>query len=140
MRTIRRGMGSLALLVFLGSVSPAVAQPAWQRDRGEGIATSLFGTYVRRGELLVYPFYEYTLARDSEYKPAELGFGVEHDYRAKRTDHEALIFVSYGLTDRLAVELESALWTRAIQHKATDDASAMPATLKESGLGDTEGQ
>src|SRR5207247_1047166 len=101
---------------------------------------SMFGTYVRSGEILIYPFYEYTLARDQEYKPAELGYGVEHDFRAKRTDHEALIFVSYGFSDRIALEFESTLWTTATQRKGADDPSAMPARLEESGLGDTEGQ
>ena len=49
----------------------------YQVQRGEGVATSLFGTYVQGGELLVYPFYEYSANHDQEYKPAELGFGLE---------------------------------------------------------------
>ena len=57
--------------------------PSYLRDRGTGIATSLFGTYVRKGELLVYPFYEYTRNEDQEYSPNELGYGIDTDYRAK---------------------------------------------------------
>jgi hypothetical protein len=34
-------------------------RPTYLEDRGTGIPTSMFGTYVRRGELLVYPFFEY---------------------------------------------------------------------------------
>ena len=30
--------------------------PMYLRDRGEGVATSMFGTYIRRGEWIVYPF------------------------------------------------------------------------------------
>src|SRR5438034_3302288 len=33
-------------------------------DRGDGIHTSLFGTYVRKHELLVYLFYEYTRSEE----------------------------------------------------------------------------
>src|SRR3989442_8563130 len=49
--------------------------------------------------------------RDAEYKPSELGFGLDRDFRAKREDHEALIFAAYGITDSLAVEFESAVYT-----------------------------
>ncbi len=135
-----------AVLVFcltLGLAPPAWSEtelPTYLRDRGEGLPTSLFGTYVREKELLVYAFYEYTLNRDQEYKPEELGFNLDRDFRAKRTDHEALLFVSYGLARSVAFELESAVFTTATQRKATDDPSGMPTRFKESGLGDTEGQ
>lgn len=33
--------------------------PFYLKDRGTGIPTSMFGTYVRKEEVLVYPFYEY---------------------------------------------------------------------------------
>src|SRR5262245_26948491 len=109
-------------------------------DRGPGVTTSMFGTYVEHRELVLYTFYEYTLNRNQEYKPEELGFGDPHDYRARRTDHEALVFFSYGVTPDLAIEGESALWTTATQEKSPQDPSAMPSRLKESGFGDTEGQ
>ncbi len=109
-------------------------------DRGDGIHTSLFGTYVRKNELLVYLFYEYTRNRDAEYKPSELGFGLDRDFRGKREDHEALIFAAYGITDSLAVEFESAVYTTASQSKSRDDFSSMPQTFRESGVGDTEAQ
>jgi len=109
-------------------------------DRGDGVHTSLFGTYVRKNELLVYLFYEYTRNRDAEYKPSELGFASDQEFRAKKEEHEFLIFAAYGITNSLAVELESAVFTQASQSRASGDTSAMPRTFSESGVGDTEGQ
>ena len=57
---------------LLGQSSPQATQP-WLADRGTGVATSLFGTYVNKGQLLVYPFLEYYVNNDYEYKPEELG-------------------------------------------------------------------
>src|SRR5690242_3521818 len=68
--------------------------PPWLYDRGEGVHNSMFGTYTRKNELQVYLFYEYTLNHDQEYKPEELGFVGTKDFRAKRTDHEFLIFAA----------------------------------------------
>lgn len=127
----------------LASAIPAAAAddlPVYLRDRGRGVQTSLFGTYVEKGEFLFYPFYEPTFNSDQEYKPAELGYSLEQDFRAKRTDHEALVFLAYGFSDRLALEVESALYTTATQHKAADDPSSMPNELTESGLGDTQAE
>src|SRR5947208_8702026 len=109
-------------------------------DRGDGVHTSLFGTYVRKNELLVYLFYEYTRNRDAEYKPSELGFASDQEFRAKKEEHEFLIFAAYGITNSLAVELESAVFTQASQSRASGDTSGMPRTFSESGVGDTEGQ
>lgn len=52
---------------------------------------------------------------------------------------EALFFVGYGLTENLAFEIEAAA-IHASLDKSPTDASAMPARLTESGLGDVEGQ
>ena len=73
----------------------------------------MFGEYVRKGELLVYPFYEFTSFGQFEYKPAELGFGLDQDFRGKFREHEANFFLAYGVSDRVALELESALFTTA---------------------------
>jgi hypothetical protein len=97
----------------------------------------MFGDYVRSGELKVYPFYEYT-SQKLEYKPSELGFGLDQDFRGEFRGHEALIFLVYGLSDRLAVEFESAVFTSAKLRKDPSDPSAMPAVLRESGFGDTQ--
>jgi hypothetical protein len=136
-------IGALALAFLLDDAAVARASedlPVYLRDRGTGVSTSLVGTYVRGGELLVYPFYEYTVNKDQEYKPAELGYGVEHDYTAKRTDHEALLFLAYGITKDIGFEFESALWTTSTQHKAPADTSALPSRLIESGFGDTQAE
>jgi hypothetical protein len=132
----------LGLFAALCVAAPVGAEdlPSYLQDRGTGVATSLFGTYVRGGELLIYPFYEYTKNKDQEYKPSELGFKGEQDYRGELTEHEALIFLSYGISENVALEVESALWTTVTQHKAPDDTSAVPARLKESGFGDTQAE
>jgi hypothetical protein len=107
-------------------------------DRGPGLATSLFGTYVESGELLVYPFYEYTKTGSFEYQPQELGYPGGDDYLGEVVEQEYLFFLAYGISDRLAIELEGAVYARATFDKATDDPSALPARLEESGLGDVE--
>jgi len=134
--------GALVAGAFLvpSGASASEDPPSYLRDRGTGIATSLFGTYVRHGELLVYPFYEYTKNNDQEYKPSELGFAGEHDYRGESTEHEALIFLSYGLSENVMVEFESALYSSSTLHKAAEDTSSVPARLKESGFGDTQAE
>lgn len=121
---------------------PADAEPRpdFLRDRGTGIQTSLFGTYVRGGELLVYPFYEYETNDADEYHPGELGFQGDEDFLGKLDTHELDLYLGYGLTDRVAIELEAQLYTSAHFSKAPDDPSAVPARIEESGLGEIESQ
>lgn len=111
----------------------------WLVDRGPGMATSMFATYVRPGELLLYPFFEHYRDRDFEYKPSEFGGVGDRDFRGRFRANEALFFVAYGISDRLAVEAEVAT-VRAVFRKAADDPSAIPDEIRESGLGDVEGQ
>ena len=113
--------------------------PRYLRDRGTGVATSMFGTYVRKGELLFYPFGEWYVDRDLEYKPSELGYGVPEDYRGRYEASEALLFFGYGLTDDLALEVEGAVISAELE-KAPNDPSAMPNEIEEHGLGDVEAQ
>ena len=126
------------------SPRPASAQqPYYLYDRGDGIPTSLLGTYVRKGELLAYSFYEYTRDSTNEYKPSEMGFKgprAGEDFFGKLEQHEFLLFFAYGFTDWLAVEFESAVYTTATLKKAKSDPSTMPKKLREDGLGDTEMQ
>jgi hypothetical protein len=142
----RRGVIAGSFLVALGLTTGALPPDAWgqegfdrSRDRGPGLPTSMFGTYIQRGELLVYPFFEYYHDNNAEYSPNELGFGLDRDFRGKYRASEGLIFLGYGVSDRLAVELEAAVIS-AKQEKSPDDPSSMPAEVKESGLGDVEGQ
>jgi hypothetical protein len=128
---------SISLPTFAGAQQQLAP---WLADRGTGIATSMFGEYVRNGELLVYPFYEFTSFHEMEYKPSELGFGVDQDFRGKFREHEANFFLAYAINDRVALELESALFTSAKLWKDPSDPSAMPATIQESGFGDTQAE
>ena len=109
-------------------------------DRGAGLPTSLFGTYVEDGELLVYPFYEYTKTSAFEYKPSELGFPGEADFLGETVEQEFLLFLSYGFGDRFSVELESAVYAKTTFDKAPDDPSLVPAHIEESGFGDVDMQ
>jgi hypothetical protein len=115
--------------------------PSWLRDRGTGVATSMFGTYVKKGELLVYPFLELYYDHNAEYQLHELGYGPPEDvdYRARYTATEGLLFLGYGITDDLAIELEAAVISARLE-KAPNDPSARPETIEESGLGDVEAQ
>ncbi|MGH7452147.1 MAG: hypothetical protein ACRENG_12430 [bacterium] len=113
--------------------------PPYLRDRGPGMPVSMFGTYVRTGELKIYPFYEYYRDNDLEYKPSDFGNGLEEDFRGRYRAHEGLFFFGYGISDRVAVEFEAA-YISAKLTKSKDDPSAMPNLLEESGLGDVEGQ
>ena len=114
--------------------------PPYLADRGEGIPTSLFGTYVGKGEFIVYPFYEYTKTTAFEYKASELGFVGETDFLGQTVEQEYLVFLGYGFTKRLAVELEMALYATTTFDKAAGDPSGVPAQMKESGLGDVDMQ
>jgi hypothetical protein len=129
------GLVALALLALPGAARAADAPHL--ADRGTGVATSMFGTYVRPGEWLVYPFFEYYRDHDYEYKPSELGFDYDQDLRGRYRASEGLLFVGYGIDDRFAIEAEAAV-IRARLERAPDDPSSMPATLEESGLGDVQ--
>jgi hypothetical protein len=132
------------MLVVMGLMAPArgAAQedlPYYLQDRGPGVASSMFGTYIDRGELFIYPFYEYYHDSDLEYDPAEFGFVLDQDFRGKYEANEVLLFAGLGVTDWLALEVEAA-WISASLTKSPADTSAQPNELKESGLGDVEAQ
>jgi hypothetical protein len=131
-------------IAFLAAAAPARGEestsPPYLADRGPGIPTSLFGTYVEPGQWLVYPFYEYTRTPKYEYHPSELGFTGSTDFLGKTFEHEALLFVSYGLSDRLAFEVEGALYSKVRFEKAPEDPSDVPPVIEESGFGDLDMQ
>jgi hypothetical protein len=118
----------------------SAAPPSWLADRGPGLSMSQFGTYIRPGELLVYPFYEYTRTPRFEYHPSELGSTGSKDFLGSLVEQEGLLWVAYGFSDRVALELEAALWSKTTFEKAPDDPSDLPSRFSESGLGDVEGQ
>ncbi len=134
----------LTLVLTMSGAAPAAAQestqsPPYLQDRGTGVATSMFGTYVRRGELVVYPFFEAYVDDNLEYKPEEYGYRGDLDFRGRYRAKEALLWAAYGFTDRLVVEFETAV-IRATFDKAPDDPSGLPSRVVQSGLGDVEGQ
>lgn len=145
--TSNLAIGLVVLVALLGpegawaqtEAKPAPAPPDRLRDRGDGLPTSMFGTYVRRGELLLYPFFEHYRDADFEYTPSELGGSGEEDYRGRYRANEGLLFFAYGVSDMLAVEFEAAVISAAFD-KSPSDPSALPLRIEESGLGDIEGQ
>lgn len=133
--------GTVLLGVFLApSAASGQGLPFYLKDRGPGIPTSMFGTYVQKGEVILYPFYEYYYDNNLEYKPDELGFGLDQDFRGRYRASEALFFAAYGITNNLALELEGAMITATLR-KSPDDTSGLPSPYKEKwGLGDVQAQ
>ena len=143
---MKRAAFFLVILVIAGvflldscTVSAQSDLPYFLKDRGEGIPLSMFGTYIDKGEFIVYAFYEYYYDQDAEYSPEELGYGLDRDFRARYRAHEGLIFLGYGMTEELAFEFEAAIIS-AKQFKSKDDPSNMPDKVEEKGVGDVESQ
>lgn len=111
--------------------------PRYLRDRGTGVPSSVFGTYVQPGQFLVYPFFEYVINSNAEYNPADYGYVGEQDYRGELVIFEELLFLGYGISDRWSVEMEAAI-TQTSLEKSPEDTSNFPNKLEESGLGDVE--
>jgi hypothetical protein len=129
----------LAVACLVSVAAFAEDLPFYLKDRGPGIPTSMFGTYVEKGQLILYPFYEYYYDNNYEYKPSELGYGLDQDFFGHYRESEVQGFFAYGLTNNLAIEAEVA-WTSATLYKSPSDTSSMPATLHEQGQGDIQAQ
>jgi hypothetical protein len=133
----------LVLAVFLAAplnVSAPRAEeqvPLYLRDRGTGVPTSMFGTYIRKGEFIFYPFFEYYINSDEEYAPSDLGFQGDTDYRGEYTANEGLVFLGYGLTEDLAFELEAGVIDATLK-SSPEDSSNVPDEISESGLNEVE--
>jgi hypothetical protein len=138
-RLLARSLHFVACALVVSSPAFAQELQPFLRDRGTGVSTSMFGTYVDRGQLLLYPFFEYT-AQNLEYKPSEMGYGVADDFRGKYREREYQLFVGYGVTERLALELEASLYTVGSLRKSSKDPSALPPNIRESGLGDVQAE
>ncbi len=131
---------TIAIAVIPSGGAPAAQElPAYLRDRGTGVRTSLLGSYVRQGELAVYSFFEYYSDRNLEYKPSELGYGLAKDFRGRYRASEGLLFFGYGLTQDIVLEFEGAVISAELR-KSPSDTATVPARIRESGLGDVEGQ
>jgi hypothetical protein len=137
MNTIR---GLAAAILLLAGAAVHAEEPEYLADRGSGIPMSQFGTFVEPGERDLYLFYEYTRTTEFEYHPSELGSTGGTDFLGRLTENEGLLYFAYGLSERLAFELEGALYAKTTFEKAADDPSDLPPRFSESGLGDVEGQ
>lgn len=135
----------IMLLIILMAVilqpveSFAQEEPVYLQDRGTGIPMSIFGTYVRDSELLFYPFYEYYYDSNLEYEPFDFGLPSMQEFRGQYQAHEFLIFLGYGISDRLALEFEAGVITATLT-KSENDTSALKSMFTESGISDVEGQ
>ena len=135
----RSAIGAGALHAQATAQPAAPAAPSYQRDRGAGLPTSMFGTYIKHGELIVYPFFEYYKDNNFEYKPSELGYPGEEDYRGRFHASEGVFLLAYGLSENWAMEFEMAVIDASFD-KSPDDPTSVPTRIEESGLGDVEGQ
>jgi hypothetical protein len=129
----------MLLALIPPSQAAADDEAPWLRDRGPGIRTSMFGTYVRPRELLVYTFYEYYKDNNLQYSPEEYGSVGTQDFEGRYRANEGILFLGYGVTDRIALEFEAAVISATFD-KDPADATGTPAHIEESGLGDVEGQ
>lgn len=137
-----RVIGRLAFAATLFSL-PLQAQDSalYLRDRDAGVAMSMLGSYVDKGHVLVYPFFEWYADHNLEYKPSELGYSTSKtDYRGRFRASEGIFYVAYGITHDLAIEMEAAVITAELRPSLGDTSSGRPARVHESGLGDVEGQ
>ena len=110
-----------------------------QGDRGAGIRTSMVETYVEPGELLIYPFAAYSWDHNFEYQPTMFGFPREQDFRAHYRTTEAAVFLAYGVTDWLALELEGSQISARFD-KAPADTFGTPGRIHQTGFSDIAGQ
>ena len=130
---MRRLLFSTVVLSLLLSASTLA-----QSDRS-GIRTSMLETYVEPGQFLIFPFYAYSWDHNYEYQPSMFGIGVDQDFEGTYRTNEVQLFLAYGVTDWLAVELEGA---RIIADFTRDpsDGSGTPSSLQERGTADVAGQ
>jgi hypothetical protein len=139
---------TIATIYLLATAAHAGAQEVAfdpLQDRGPGIPTSLFGTYIESGQWILYPFYEYSTNTSEEYDPRELGyarpgFAGEEEYFGESTEQEGVLFLAYGFSESLAFELEAEFYASATLDKDPSDTSPVPAQIKESGFAGAEAQ
>jgi|SRR5262245_35205393 len=140
MRLARR---CLVVLVLLAAFHPLRAAaddlPAYLRDRGPGVRTSSFATFVEHKQLLIYPFYEYYYDNNIQYSPEEYGGAGTQDFEGKYRGDEGILFLAYGITRNLEIEMEAAYLSASFE-KDPADTYGTPQKVSDSGIGDIEGQ
>jgi hypothetical protein len=109
------------------------------RDRGPGVRTSEFQTYVARHQLLLLTSAAYIRDHNLEYNPLDWGYGSQEGLRASYRSSEAQLVLAYGITDWLGVELQGSNVSARFE-RSPSDTSATPARIRESGFGDFAGQ
>jgi hypothetical protein len=140
MRPVLTFLAVVTLLAGFGvPLAAADDLPSYLRDRGTGMRTSMFASYVNRGEFLVYPFYEYYKDDNQQYSPNEYGGTGIQDLEGKYRANEGILFLGYGITDKLAIEVEMA-YISATFEKDPLDTYGTPPKVESSGVGDLEGQ
>ena len=128
----------MRVVLFL-SAALTVAASAQQADSGRGLRTSMQETYVAKHELLVFPFGALSRDHNFEYQPSNFGVGSDQDYRGHFRTNEAQLFLAYGITDWLAVEVQTSDIHARFQ-RAPDDTTGTPAAISQAGVSDLEGQ
>jgi len=130
---------AIIVICFLPIKNYSQELPFYLQDRGKGIPVSIFGNYVQKGELLIYSFYEYYKDKNFEYEPFDFGYSSIQEFRGRYRGHEGLIYIGYGISDRLAIEFEAGV-INADFNKSDIDMSEVPSNINESGISDVEGQ
>ena len=130
--------------LVLGITTTAVAKqqdsvPPNLRDRGRGVRTSEFQTYIERHHVLVLPSVAHVRDHNLEYNPLDWGYGNQTDLRGTIRNRSAQLLLAYGVTEWLAVELEGS-YRSARFERSSRDTTATPARIRESGVGDFAGQ
>jgi len=105
-----------------------------RKDAEQGVVpTSLSDIYVTHGELVAVPSFAYLENRGFQYSPDEFGVNAQGDYLGKLTTTQGFLFLAYGLSDSFSVGLTVAAGDATFK-KASDDTTAVPAQIDESGL------
>src|SRR6266850_2338515 len=93
--------------IVLLSAAATLAGRGQSPDSSRGLRTSMAETYVAKHQLLVFPFAALSRDHNFEYQPASFGIASNQDFRGHLRTNEAQLFLAYGITDWLAVEVET---------------------------------
>lgn len=129
------GIGLLAGASPAPAGTASIDDRAWKRTRG--VPTSQPGVYLERNDLLVDNASRYYRLGRYEYAPSELGHSLDRDFFGSFSSWERLLYVSYGLTDRVSVETEARFVSEAVLETSPRDPVSR-RVVRESGLGDLE--
>jgi len=135
----KKNMIKLLFAVISSLIIAEEKLPDFLKDRGTGVTTSMFGHFIQKGELVVYPFIEYFYDSNYEYQPLDFGYDVEEDYLAKYSGSSEQLFLGYGFHRNIALELGIS-YQKISFEKPADDNSDLPAKIEEKGFGDIESQ